>query len=352
MGKIIFFALIATFIFNSKARALSEVEVSGELDITGSIWTLPTGERGNSSFAVPSLFLNFDVPLQEDNLLVLTLEGSEEKSSSVERFDVKVREAYLDVVSLFPDMRGLRLGLIPDTWQQAYYELWNYRFLGNTAWSLTEKWKYQNYSDLGVSLMSEFDQGGGEWAVSLSNGEGAREKETGPHKEFSAFLRVYTHSPWTFTANYVRGNYEKYGEDVGLKERIQALVVYQYDDGPVVGLEFLATKDPADAIRDYGMTDGLDVLAQTGRAVSGEGGSLFTVFKTGPLAEVMLRYDYFNAVKGEDGKDLQTVQGALGYQVTEDIRAALVLDHTRYGGAFAAGTRDRSKVEFATQVLF
>lgn len=351
MKKNIFCILFFVLVWG-QAKALSEVEISGELDLNASVWSLPTGERGNSAFGIPSFFVDLKAPLKEDNLLVVSFEGSEEKTSSTERFDVKVREAHLDVVSLFQGMHALRVGLIPQVWQQAQYETWSYRFLGKEAWAMTEKWKYLDYSDLGFSFMSELPEDLGEWAFTLANGEGAEKKEAGPHKEGSLFVRVTPWSPWAFSVNYVRGNYDLYGEEVGLKERIQALVTYQIQEEWQMGLEYLGTKDPADAIRDLKMVEGLDVTALSGDSVSGQGGSLYVVFSTGPKSEVLLRYDYLNPVVGEDGKELQTVIASLAYQVTDDIRAAMAVDHTRYGDNFAAGARDRSKVELAAQVLF
>lgn len=336
----------------SKAWALSDVQISGELDVAASVWNLPTGERGTSTFEIPTLFLELDAPLKEDNLLVVKLEGSEEKDSSVERFDIKAREAYVDVVSLFQGTHGVRFGLIPQTWQEAQYETWSYRFLGKTAWALTEKWKYLNESDLGISFMSELPRNLGEWAVTLSNGEGAQEKEVGPHKEGSLFVRFTPGESGVFALSYVRGNYEKYGAEVGLKERVQALLSYEREQDWLVGLELFWSKDPADALRDHEMAEEVDVTAFTGQVLEGNGGSLFTVIHTGPKAELMLRYDYLNAAVGKDGKDLQTTLAALAYRVTEDLRMAFAIDYTHYGKDFAAGIRDRSKLELAAQVLF
>ncbi|WP_374029836.1 hypothetical protein [Bdellovibrio bacteriovorus] len=351
MKKMMIVAIFSLFA-SAQARALSEIEIGGELDINASVWNLPTGERGNSAVQIPSLFLNVNAPLKGDNLMVITLEGSEQKTSSAERFDVKVREAYLDVVSVFQGMHALRFGLIPQTWQEAQYELWNYRFLGRDAWAMTEKWKYLNYSDLGLSFMSQIPNDLGGWALTLANGEGSEEEESGPHKEFSLFARFTKWEPWSFSLNYVRGSYDKYGEDIALKERIQALITYEVRDSWYAGLEVFEAKDPADALQDLKMAEGVDVTDLLGESVQGRGASLFTVFSTGPQAEVMLRYDYLNAVTEESGKDLQTAMIALGYEVSEDIKAALAVDYTRYGEDFAPGMRDRSKLELAAQVLF
>ncbi|KHD87466.1 MAG: hypothetical protein OM95_14345 [Bdellovibrio sp. ArHS] len=345
-------ALLFLLFASLQAKALSDIEISGEVDVTASVWQLPTGERGNSAFNVPSLFLDLEAPLKDDNLLVLTLEGSEQEVNSEERFEMRVREAYLDLVSEFSGMHALRVGLIPQTWQEAQYEQYGYRFLGTDAWAPTEKWKYLNYSDLGFSFMSQLPQDWGEWAFNLANGEGANEKEKGSHKEAALFARFTLWSPLSVSFNYVRGSYDKYSGSMALKERIQALLEYQKEESWLAGLELLLTKDPADALSDYKMAEGVDVTDFLGQSVDGRGASFYTVISTGPKAEVLLRYDYLDALASEDGKDLQTVIVSLGYQVTEDIKAALAVDHTRYAENYAPGVRDRSKVELAAQVLF
>lgn len=336
----------------SQAQALTDLEISGELDLGASISTLPTGERGNSAFAVPGLFLDLNAPLKEENILTVVLEGSEKKTSSSERYDVKVREAYVDLVSLFAGMHAVRFGLIPQVWQEAQYESWGYRFLGQDAWAMTEKWRYLNSSDPGFSFMSELSQNMGEWAVTVSNGEGAEGVEDGSHKEASLFVRLTPVAPWSFSFAYVRGNYELYAEDISLKERIQALVVYEGPGAVTWGLELLATQDPADALTALHMVEDVDVTSFSGDSVKGQAASLFAVVSTGPKAEVMLRYDYLNPVVGEDGKDLQTALASLGYQVTEDFKAAFAMDYTRYGSEFSTGGRDRSKISLSGQVLF
>lgn len=351
MRKSIFY-FILLLITSSQSAALSEIEITGELDATASVWNLPTGQQGISAFNIPSLFVNLEVPLKENNFLTVELEGSEEKLNSTERFSVQVREAYLDILSLFAEGKALRFGLVPQPWQESQYELWPYRFLGKDAWAITEKWKYLNYSDLGFSYMSEIPDDMGEWALTFTNGEGVGEKETGFHKEASLFVQFKLWAPLNFSFNYDRGNYEQYGEQVGLKERIQAMITYEEKDSWIVGLEYLATQDPADGLRILKMAEEVEVLSLTGESVRGQGGSIFAIVSTGPKAEMMIRYDYLNAVTDKPGKDVQTFIAALGYQVSEDIKAALAADFTRYGAEFGFGFRDRSKIELAAQVLF
>lgn len=348
-----FLLSLSIFVVSSQAFALADIEISGEADINASIYSLPSSDRGESVFSVPSLLLDFSIPLKEGNLLFVSFEGAEKRDEQSKPFTVQTREAYLDLVSIFEGMHGLRLGLIPHAWQEAQYQDWDYRFLGKTGWVITEKWKYLYYSDLGGSFMSELPQDMGEWAFSIVNGQGRDSEEPQPHKDMSLFLRLTKWSPWAVTLGYSRGSYEKYDDTVNLRERIQAAALYRgEDDHWRAGIELLDAHDPADAITDLKMAEGVDVTGLTGQAVHGQGGSLFGIVSTGPKAEVMLRWDYLNAAVGETGKDLNTVMASLAYQVTSDVRAALGADYTKYGENYGKGVRDNSKIEIAAQVLF
>ncbi|MDG0817984.1 hypothetical protein [Bdellovibrio svalbardensis] len=348
-----FFLSLTTLFVCSQAFALADIEITGEADLNASIYSLPTADRGESVFSIPSLLLDFNVPLKEGNLLFVSFEGAEKRDDQSKPFTVQTREAYLDLVSIFEGMHGLRLGLIPTSWQEAQYQEWDYRFLGPTGWVITEKWKYLYYSDLGVSFMSELPVDMGEWALSVVNGQGRDTAEPQPHKESALFLRFTKWNPWTFTANYSRGTYDKYDASVNLRERIQASALFKTeDDHWRVGLEFLDTHDPADAITNLKMAEGVDVTSLTGQAVHGQGGSLFGIVSTGPKAEVMLRWDYLNAVVGASGKELNTWLTSLAYQVTSDVKAAFAADYTKYGENYGKGIRDNSKIEIAAQVLF
>ncbi|MFM6928698.1 MAG: hypothetical protein ACKOX6_09545 [Bdellovibrio sp.] len=347
------FMLLFLFFVSMQALALSDIEITGEADLNGVGFLLPSGQAGHTEFQVQSLLLDFNIPLKEGNLLYVSLEGAQKRTETGESFLVNTREAYLDLVNVFEGMHGLRLGLIPHSWLEAHYEDWDYRFLGHMGWSISEKWRYSSYSDLGVSFMSELPSSLGEWAISVVNGEGRDQDNAGPHKEGSLFFRFTTWAPWMVSLNYVHGTYEQYGADVAAKERIQVAVVYKPEEQNYkVGLELLDAHDPADAITDGKIADAVGVTGLTGQAVHGLGGSLYTVFSTGPKAEVMVRYDYLNAVVGDPDKTLQSGIVALGYQLTEDIKTALAVDHTLYGDNYGPGVRDTSKVELAAQVLF
>jgi len=332
--------------------ALSELEVSGELDALGEIYLAPSSKSGQSAFSVPSFFLNFIAPLKDGNSLVATLEGTNRRDPTDHRFQVETRYVYLDLVSPFQDsLHALRLGLIPQPWHEAQYADWEYRFLGPTEWVMTEKFKYLSASDLGASFRSELPHDAGDWALTVLNGEGTAADELSPHKEASVLLRWTLWDPVIVTLNYIRGSYNQYASDIALKERIQAQVTYHHEDQWLAGVEFLDAHDPADVINDLGMADEVDVTALLGQSVHGQGASVFTQISTGPKAQIMFRYDYLNPVLGQK-MDINTWMAALSYQLTGDIRLALAGDYSKYGSQFGYDRQEQSKVEIATQVVF
>lgn len=303
------------------------------------------------SFSYRHFFLEINAPLIHDNLFVATIEGAEQSPGVDTRFGLRAREAYVDMVSLFDGLHALRAGLIPQPWQKAQYEIWPYRFLGRDAWSLTEKWNYQSPSDLGISFMSELPYGLGEWALTAVNGEGINRPEGGRNKEASLFLRFAQGGSWSLSTSYARGNYDGYERDISVKERIQALLAYEGSTW-LAGLEYFGSQDPANALQDFSMAEGVDVLDFLGTETRGEGGSAFVSVSTGESSDLMFRYDFLNPIKDEEGRDLHTFLTAWGWTLTEGVKTAFVVDYTRYGDNYGLGARDRSKLSLATQVLF
>lgn len=354
--KISIWVLFFLFFSGGRSWASTNVDVSGEVNTVFTAGILPTSERGSSAFTMPSLFLDLEVPLQENNLLHFTLDGSEQNTTSSDtRFQVRAREAYVSLMMPFQTVQSVRFGLVPQLWQEFQYENYSYRFLGKDAWAITEKWGYLNFSDLGLTYLSEDSEdseGFFNWALSFTNGEGVREKEMGPHKEASLHMRWTPDELWSASFQYVYGGYEKYGTSGSKKERIQAAVQYQMNENCLWGLELLRAVDPADAIKDYKMAEGVDVSDFLGQDIIGQGGSLSLTISAGSFMELFLRYDYLNTLLAAPGKDLKTALVAWSYRWTEDVKLALAFDHTQYGDQFAPGTRDRSKAEIATQVFF
>ncbi len=344
-------ALVFFFFYQPAAYALSELELGGEIDFSFTMHQLPTGKQGESEFNISSFFLNLNAPLVSDNLFVAVIEGSEQTyGSDSSRFELRVRQAYLDLVSPFEGMHALRAGLIPQPWQEAQYELWSFRFLGQEAWALTEKWNYQNFSDLGLSFMSELPWSLGERALTLTNGEGRNNSEEGPYKDASLFFRMSQGGPWSLSVSYTHGRYDTYERDIATKERWQALLTFE-DESWFAGLEYLGTQDPANALEAYDMAESVNVVDFRGTVARGMGASAFVSINLTKKNEMMLRYDYLDPLQGEEDRDLHTFELAWVYQVVDGIRVGALVGYTHFGELHSS-VNDRSKVSVASQVLF
>lgn len=339
--KSFFGPLLITLFVSLQAHSIEKVDITGEVGLSGSLWYLPTGEQGNSNFDLSTFFLGISAELHSSNYFQLVFEADES--------EMKLREVYVDLASIFSGMRVLRMGLLPQPWLKSYYEIWDYRFLDRTTWGLLEKWNYQRFSDYGVSYMSELALGRGEWAITIVNGK--EEKNRGPHKEFSFFVRWNDFANWSLSANYSRGSYDKYDDGDDLKERAQFLAVY-FLERMKAGVELLYSQDSNFAFADNGMAEGVETTLLPKGLLAGVGASVFAVVETGPKAETFMRVDYLDAAQGEGGKTLLTTMLGLGYRLTEDLRLASMIDYTIYGDDFAPGSRDTSKFVIAAQVLF
>lgn len=331
------------------------VEVGGEVNLQFSAWQLPTGQRGVTEFEISTLFFDVDALLANDNVFHMRFENRDQSLLSAtgegDRFVIGVREAYLDLLNFLPGFRALRLGLVPQPWQEAQYQIWGYRFLGRTGWGITEKWGYLNYSDFGATYMSRLPSNWGEFAFTFTNGEGVQNPGEAHQKEAALFFKFFAGQPFSLSLNYVYGRYDLYGEDVNRKERAQALLAYEGETWKW-GAEFLWSQDPGNALEDLRMAEGVDVTDVLDQVVSGQGASVFVVYNINEHSDFMTRIDYLNAATKLDGRTLQTLLMAYGYQYSESVKFALAGDYTKYDENYGVGVRDSSKLSLSVQVLF
>lgn len=352
MKKVVLFVFLSIFGVSGFAQ---NVEVGGEVNIHLSTWQLPTGQRGVTEFDISTLFFDVDALLAHDNVFHLRFEGRDQSQNTStgegDRFSIGVREAYLDLLNVLPGFRALRLGLVPQPWQEAQYQIWNYRFLGKNGWGITEKWGYLNYSDFGLTYMSRLPRNWGEFAFTLTNGEGVQNPGEGHQKEAAVFIKFFAGQPFSLSFNYVHGQYDLYGQGVNKKERIQTLLAYE---GMVWkwGLEAMLSQDPGNALRDLKMAEGVDVTDILDQNVTGQALSAFVVYNINEKSDVMTRFDYLNAATDLSGKTLKTFILAYGYQYSESLKFAVAGDYTQYDEGYGVGVRDASKLDLSVQVLF
>lgn len=348
-----FFLVLGLLFFSlSSAASLADLSLEGELDIGTQIHFLPSREQGNTAFTLPRLQLDGDLPLRDGNSVGLQLEGAEKRDPGSHRYDVQVKEAYLDLTSPFGNLRSMRYGLIPNSWQEIQRDHWDFDELGDFAKPFTEKNGYISHSDLGLMYLAELPDERGEWTLSVSNGEGMESDEVGPRKEGQLIFHWQAWRPVLLTFGYVYGAYDQYESGVNKKERLLFQAIYESEEGFMAGLEFMDAHDPADAFTALKMAQGVDLADDTGRNVHGQGGDLYLKWRSGPQAETLLRYERLQVVAGDPNKLTQTAWGGISYQFTADIAAVGAYSYSWYPEKYGLGTRDESALRLATKVTF
>lgn len=346
-----FFAFLSVlFLFFPRAFAVSDLTLSGEFNLLAAWKQLPTRDQGVTAFSIPSIRMDFEVPLHESNEIFVELESAEFRDATSKRYDTQAKEAYLSLVSLFTGVE-IRYGLIPNSWVEMQRGSWDYDFWGPTSETFLIKYKYSSWADLGVDVHGEFGDDFGEWTLSGSNGEGAESEELGRHKEYMAILSFHRLAPLYFTVSYLQGAYERIDDSFNQKKRIMAEISYATEI-TYAGISYYNTADPADAITAGKMAGEVDVVSLAGTSVEGQGASLLLRRKITARTDIFARADWLSPVKTQRDKNLRSVTGGVSFQSNEDLLWVLAAESTTYSETFAPAARDQSQFLAATQVKF
>jgi len=353
MKKIGFYIVLTLLSgLSAKSFAVTDINFSGELDLALTLKHLPTRDQGVTEFSIPQLKLDIEAPLRDGNEIFMELETSEYRDATSKRFDTQLKEAYLSLTSFLPARSELRYGLIPDFYVELQREQWDYDFWGPASMVPMIKYKYTAWSDLGGMYRGELPDDLGQWAFSLTNGEGYQSAEVGPRKQAQLLVGFTKAAPFSATFAFTYGAYDNYDSSFNKKTRAVANFSYEFARG-LLALEYYATQDPADAITTTtGMAAGVDVVAFHGTVVDGEGASLFGRWDMSEKADLFLRLDWLSPVKQERNKNLKALSTGVSYDSSEDIRWALAYEYTDYSDEFNSAKRDESQLVLATRVSF
>lgn len=346
-----FYVFLGLFLsLGTRSLALEEVRFSGELDVALSLKHLPTRDQGVTAFNIPRLNLDVGVPLRDSNEIFIQLESAEYRDSGSNRFDTQLKEAYLRLTSVFSVGAELRYGLVPDYYIELQQEQWDYDFWGTTSLLPLVKYKYVAWSDLGLMYQSELPGDWGQWALSLTNGEGYQSSEIGARKQLQILFGLKKQAPFYATLSYTYGAYDLYDKSFNTKQRWVLNLSYETSKS-LVALEYYHATDPADAVA-LGMAAGVDVSVYLGTSIQGQGLSLFGQTEISEKANLFLRADYLTPVMKDKGKNLRGVSAGVSYDTNEDLRWALAYEYTDYSDEYALALRDESQLVLATRVTF
>lgn len=350
------------FMYSFSSFAAESVEVSGELSASLRLYNLPSGQRGHSDFQLQTLWFNLDMPLQGLSHFHLQIEGTDERDSLVEinnfkqyqasgEFKFSVKEAYVDLFNSGSSVKALRLGLLPQVWQETQYQYKNMRYLGKIGWEFSEKFNYLAHSDLGLSYMSEIPSAQIDWAVSIYNGEGLEKTPTKAMKDFGIFFKFFKDSDFNIDLNLIYGHYDTYEMSTGAKERVLMALNHRIDERLFWRMALLYAQDPMEAFADFNIANKPNLDDYVAQKVAGAGATLEAIYGVREKWDVLVRYDYLMpAIKAK--KALQSGIIGLSYEYSRDIRLAVAIDYTGYSSDYGKGIRDESKLTLASTVQF
>lgn len=356
MKKIKFCVVLTLFLsfffgLSAKSFAVTDINLSGELDVAVALKSLPTRDQGVTAFSIPYLKLDIEALLKDNNDIFVELESAEYRDATSHRFDTQLKEAYLSLTSFLPARAEFRYGLIPDFYIELEREQWDYDFWGVASALPLIKYKYTSWSDLGGMYQAELPADWGYWSLSITNGEGMQSDEVGPRKQVQILAGLTKAAPFSAMVSYLYGGYEIYDSSFNKKTRLLVHMSYEFSKA-LLALEYYATQDPADAIPVGNMAAGVDVSAYYGTNIEGQGASLFGRVDLSEKTDLFLRADWLSPVKQEKEKNLKAFSAGVSYDSNEDIHWVLAYEYTDYSDEFANAIRDQSQLVLATRVSF
>ncbi|MDP6931559.1 MAG: hypothetical protein QGG40_01525 [Myxococcota bacterium] len=223
----------------------------------------------------------------------------------VEGEDTKLRPylkyAYLETAQVVPGVT-LRFGMVGNSLVGSYDQFWGHRYVRK---SFADAHKIVSSADIGAYALGQHADGALSWQAALVNGHGYGYPETDVSK----------------TAQLQVGCDLMSGRDTALP-----LEVYASTE---VGTDSPETTVAASVGIDHqSVTARTDFTTQVAGAVSGMGYSAVLIPHLGEIANVILRYDHWDADTGVEDDANDTMVGGLAHDFDRKVSLALTYERT------------------------
>ncbi len=338
----------------SPVFALENFEFQGDVSMLSVISIKPSSVHQRSSFQMPEGRLGARWTFEPETVLGGEVLYAKTRDSVDGRYNLQMETVYLEMQKVLSDSHWIRFGLIPHPWEVIAERFWGYRFLGARGPTLGFRYSYLNRSDLGVITGANLESWG-TWSLMVVNGEGASKEEQGSRKDFHLTLEGLPFANYrdrqkiTLALQVVEGAYDNIDPDVSQKERLSALFGFEQELGLMGSLEWMSSKDPVDGMNLL-LADKVDLSAQGGQMVNGQGGSLILKYrgkvhtdeeKRG-LYEIFTRVDQWNPAMGVKGKALRSQLLGIGFFPRQLLQISLAWSEVLYENNHATSLRDTS----------
>lgn len=339
--------MILTDVMASAAKLSStqieSVDWRGHLGVESVLFLKPSGAAGTSSFQIPQagleVVVNFSAKVRADFELTF-------QSPIVAGNELNVQRASLQ--SDFGDgsLAQFRAGLFEPEWLRGGERFWPWdRYSRDFGWAF-ERWGYTSAADYGFEIFQRADRGG--FGVAVVNGEGLRQTDTGPQKDFHVWgaLDWRSESRATELLFYaIRGGYENVPSIDSAKERYSLNLRSAADEGWLGGIESLFMRDPVDSI-NLKVVDLADLTDRGGERVSGRIGSLVLGYRFAKIGEsqwqLFARRDQVDPIVDQAGRGVTAVQTGFFYSPRAGVDWLFFVSDLDYGERHSNAVRDEN----------
>ncbi len=258
------------------------VEFSGQLFFGYHVPLKPSGEKYQTFFEMDRFDLSARFFLNEQTDFYFTYDGGQRRQDSINegQKDVLTKNVYLWHSSEQKD-QFIKLGQIPSLWSHYQERMMSSHFLGEFGQDLLIRYGYEKHSDLGLSFGQFFSEGG-VWELSVVNGEGSEEPESGKGKDFKGLVQFFPFQYWYGSQDFYVLAYANYGEYEGVRHRLEARHRIKFHLGIRnsqlhFSLGYAHTLDPSDRVHEL-LADSVDLEERLDRQACGVGYSAYLDF--------------------------------------------------------------------------
>jgi hypothetical protein len=340
----------------------SDTQIDGQMGFNFNLYQLPSSKRGQTSFNLETLNLNFSRQIDSEFNVKLGLLLAPHRDSASGEMISLLQYGYLEYQIENESPWLFQAGMVLDPIVQFERSKISSFSLGQENSGIWERYSYFHVSDQGFNI--NYSSETFVLGLSMMNGEGSNSSEKGIGKDFSFYTMIGTMRPqdqgfYLFLGSYI-GKYELLPPSKSIKNRGVVSLGYQSGGGSQFVLQGLVAQDAIDGI-NLQLAEGANLLSRSGQIAQSTGGSLSAEVPVNEWeSELGLPRKIFVIVRVEqldpdikiESNEVTSGYGGVGYSSAENFKLIFSVKNTQYKPEFNPGTDNRSKIAISTQIVF
>lgn len=321
---------------------VKKTDFRGHLGAESLLYIKPSGVAGQSQFQVPHAGLESHIEFAGGEAADFEVSYRSPVAAGVE---FNVERASLTTSFGLGSRVQFRAGLFEPEWLRLADRFWPWeRYSRDLDWA-SQRWGFGAAADYGFEIFRREDSWG--FGAGVVNGEGLRQVEQGPQKDFFVWLSKDWGSPEDRLSQIlfqaVRGGYENLPVGEAHKERYALTLRTRAANGLVFSCEGLLAGDPVDAV-SLKIADQADLTDLGGERLSSRMLSTVLGYRfahdRGYGWEFFMRSDDVELLKSDRQRGLVSSQIGFVYSSGPGIEWLLQMSNIDYGDRHSITARD------------